>query len=163
MQTDKTERSLPAIRNDLALNPSAPARDGKPRWTLYDPIQHKFYQIDESAFIMLSHWRAGANAQGWLDELSRLDASDIDWQSDYNRLFEMLFRYELIEGQSIEALIENTQKQSKSLFHKVLHGYLFFKYPLLKPEPWIGHLANRLLFLRNPFLYWLTGLLGTLG
>lgn len=163
MQTDNTERSLPAIRNDLALNPSAPARDGKPRWTLYDPIQHKFYQIDESAFIMLSHWRAGANAQEWLDELSRLDASDIDWHSDYDRLFEMLFRYELIEGQSTEALIENTQKQSKSLFHKVLHGYLFFKYPLLKPEPWIGHLANRLLFLRNPFLYWLTGLLGTLG
>ena len=64
----------------------------------------------------------------------------------------MLFRYELIDGQSTEALIENTQKQSKSLFHKVLHGYLFFKYPLLKPEPWIGHLANRPSFAQSFFV-----------
>lgn len=154
---------LPPLRSELALNPSAPARDGKPRWTIYDPIQHKYYQIDENAFLMLSHWRNHAPVDEWLSELESLDLDGVNCEEDFKQLLSMLQRFELITGQSSDQLLETKEKQQKSLFDKVLHGYLFFKYPLIKPEPWIGVLANRLLFLRNPLLYWLVALFGTMG
>lgn len=143
--------SLPALRQTLEILSAAPAADGSPRWSVYDPIAHRYISVSATGFAFLSNWKAQAETQTWLESLAPLGV-DADALAEF---FEQGQAYDWFDSagpESTQAFIEREQKGQKSLSSKVMHGYLFFKIPILKPEPWIGRLADRLLFLRSPVL-----------
>ena len=60
--SDDLDRVLPQLREDLRLLPAAPAMDGSPRWVIFDPVRHRYFQVGLEAFELLSRWSAGSIA-----------------------------------------------------------------------------------------------------
>jgi len=155
---------LPALRNDLELLPASPANDGSPRWSVYDPIAHRYTSVGVGGFAALSQWQAGQTIETFVTHLSErgveLDAEEVE--AMLQNVFQQGWAIADSEG-ATQRLIDNARKSEKSLFNRILHGYLFFKVPLIKPDPWLGRLSEFLLFLRSPILLAIIFALGVLG
>lgn len=143
--------SLPTLRQTLEILSAAPAADGSPRWSVYDPIAHRYISVSAIGFAFLSNWKAGAETAKWLESLAPLKV-DADALVEFLEQGQSYDWFDSVGPESTQSFIEREQKGQKSLASRVMHGYLFFKIPILKPEPWIGRLADRLLFLRSPVL-----------
>ena len=53
---DKDTLKLPRLRSELSLQRGAVTREGNRGWMIYDPVQHRYFQIDETSFELLSLW-----------------------------------------------------------------------------------------------------------
>ena len=155
---------LPELRQDLQLMSAAPSADGSPRWSVYDPWAHQYVGVSRLGFAFISRWEAGAETQTWLDTMAK-DQPELTTEEleEFVKTATRLEWFKASTPQASQAAQERFEAAQKSLFSKVLHGYLFFKIPIVKPEPWIGDLADRLLFLRSPLLKSLILTLGLLG
>ena len=155
---------LPELRQDLRLMSAAPAADGSPRWSVYDPWSHQYVSVSRLGFAFMSNWKAGTDTQAWLSNLAQeqpeLTAEELE---EFVKSATRLEWFKATTPQASQAAQERFESARKSLFSKVLHGYLFFKIPILKPEPWLGEVADRLLFMRSPVLKSLILTLGLLG
>ena len=49
------------IRDELDLFPSAPSKQGEPRWVIHDPIRNKFFEIEWRVFEVLRRWHYGSD------------------------------------------------------------------------------------------------------
>ena len=47
---DAQAMRLPKLREDLQLLKGAPTITGKPTWLVFDPVAHRYFQIDQDAF-----------------------------------------------------------------------------------------------------------------
>ena len=61
------QQPLPALRQDLTLRQGASDNDGAANWLIYDPVRHRYFQIDAAAFELLAIWRPVAMALGWIN------------------------------------------------------------------------------------------------
>jgi putative peptide zinc metalloprotease protein len=145
---DEFDRALPPLREDLRLLPAAPARDGSPRWVIFDPVRHRYFQIGLEAFELLSRWSAGSIA-ALVDrirrELGRLvQLTDID----------LLIRFLAANGLTQEplqhgwrALWDQARAAKRSPFSWLIHNYLFIRIPLVRPQRFL----NRTAWIAAPF------------
>ncbi len=142
------DRALPPLREDLRLLPAAPARDGSPRWVIFDPARHRYFQIGLEAFELLSRWSAGS-IMTLVDRVRRdlgrlVQLTDID----------LLVRFLAANGLTQEplqngwrALWEQARATKRSPFSWLLHNYLFIRIPLVRPQRFL----NRTAWLVAPF------------
>ncbi|NTV02267.1 MAG: HlyD family efflux transporter periplasmic adaptor subunit [Chlorobiaceae bacterium] len=140
-------RGLPALREDLSLNPGPAARDGSPLWILHDPSRNRFFQIDRLGFEILCRWGAGDPgriAAGVRDE-STLDADP----EDVMEMARFLVIHELVQVSGAEGRGLLLSRVLKGRFHTLkflLEHYLYFRIHLFNPE--------RLLARTYPFIRW---------
>jgi len=155
---------LPKIRQDLELLPAAPEHNGAPRWSVYDPIAHQYTSVDAAGFAVLSNWKEGLDQKEFIQQLSerKVELAQNEWEEMIAMMLRNGWIVDTSPGQT-DRLVEGHRKATKSLFNRVLHGYLFFKVPLVKPDLWLGDLAEMLVFLRSPTLQALIIALGLLG
>jgi putative peptide zinc metalloprotease protein len=152
---------LPPLRQELQIRATSRAENGAPRWTIYDPIRHQYHVLSFDGFTIFKHWQTGLTLH---DFIAYLEGQQVDVDiTEVEELLEFLAHHELVDislpnpenkhsSQANETLLERELKAKKSSFNKLLHGYLFFKIPLLKPEPWIGILADKLQWLRSSWV-----------
>ncbi len=127
--------TLPPLREDLHIQPGTPTPDGVPTWTIMDPARHQFFQLEWTAFQLLSQWQAGST-QRLVDLVTRTTSANVT-TGDVAELIQFLYRNHLLRdappgsqgfyGQAMQA-------QSHCLL-KILHNYLFFRIPLSNPDP----------------------------
>ena len=55
----KQEPRLPALRQDLEIMASGTNFSGAPSYVLYDPLQHRYFQINHETRALLSVWSDG--------------------------------------------------------------------------------------------------------
>jgi putative peptide zinc metalloprotease protein len=130
---------LPAIREDLRIEPASPGRDGVPAWTVHDPVVNRFFRIGWLEFALLSRWRAGDDPQALLAQVRaettlQVDASQLEALETFLRAHQLL-RAEGAEGTA--RLVRAAQAGRESPLSWLLHHYLFFRVPLLRPERWL--------------------------
>jgi putative peptide zinc metalloprotease protein len=149
--------ALAPLREELDLLPGPPLADGQPTHTLHDPVRNRFHQIDWTSFEILSRWHLGdpariaaaVNAQTTL----HLDADDVARVWTFCNENQLLTVPPGQAGRYAQRLIE----VRGPLWKKALHGYLFFRVPLFKPDRWLTRWAPRLGWLyARPF--WLATL-----
>ena len=134
--------TLPPLRQDLALHAAPPASDGSPCWHLHDPAANKFYQIGWLAFEILSRWELGepeAIVQS-IEQETTLDVSIDTVRSVAN----FLERHHLFSARSEDDLarLEKAYRNSRMHWAKwLLHNYLFFRVPLVRPDRWLTRWA----------------------
>ncbi|MBW7900126.1 MAG: HlyD family efflux transporter periplasmic adaptor subunit [Rhodocyclaceae bacterium] len=154
---------LPPLREELALLPGPPLPDGQPSWTLHDPVRHLFFQIDWPSFEILRRWPLGdaeAIAAGVADETTLdIHAEDIAALLEFLRKNQLLLVAPGQSGQLAAALAERRGSRARRL----LHNYLFFRIPLVRPDRWLGRWAGRLDFLYGRAFLRLTVAAGVLG
>ena len=55
MLVDEKKVLLPKIREDLKLLEASPCEDGTKQWTLFDPIQNKYFILGVDSFKLLKY------------------------------------------------------------------------------------------------------------
>jgi len=154
---------LPPLREELALHPGPRSAQGQPSWRLHDPVRNQFFHLDWPSFELLSRWHLGSAqavaAAVEAETTLALGADDVARLLDFLRLNELLAPR---PGQARE-LAGQRQRRQGGLWTWLLHHYLFFRVPLLRPDRLLDRLAPRLGWLYGrPFLL-LTVAAGLLG
>lgn len=152
---------LPALREELALLPGPVLADGQPSHTLHDPVRNQFFQIDWPTFEVLSRWHLGnaAAVAAALGSETTLQMS----ADEVMEIVEFLSDNQLLQPLpgSAAGFAANLRKRRGTLWQWLLHNYLFFRIPLLKPDRWLGSWAPRLdFFYSRTFLFLTLGAFG---
>lgn len=139
---------LPALRGELSLHPGPAAADGSPTWTIRDPVRHRFFRISWLAFEILSRWNAGTPATVAAAVSAETTIPAIE--SDVMGVAEFL----LVNQLTVPANIQDVQRLAtraiagrQSWWQWLLHHYLFFRIPLVRPNRWLDRLL--------PLVWWL--------
>lgn len=155
--------TLPPLREELALYPGSRGSAGQPSWTLHDPVRNQFFQLDWVSFELLSRWHLGSSqavaASVGSETTLSVNADDVQQLLDFLQTNQLLAPR---PGQARE-LAERKRQGRGSVWTWLLHHYLFFRVPLLRPDALLDQLAPRLGWLYGrPFLL-MTVLAGLLG
>jgi putative peptide zinc metalloprotease protein len=137
---------LPPLRPDLELLDAPQAADGSPSWTIHDPVRNSFYRIGYAAFHLLAHWEAGDPRE----VLRRVNAATpvrVDARQ-LQQLLRFLAANQLIRTEGAAGLqdhLARLARAKRSPWTWLLHRYLFFRIPLVRPD---GFLAATLPLVR---------------
>ena len=133
---------LPPLRQDIALYPAPPQRDGSPVWSLHDPAANRFYLLTWGAFEMLSRWhlrKPELVAEAVCQETTlQITAEDV------LSLLPFLDSGYLLEPQGGAGTARLLAARERSKVHwlkSLLHNYLFFRVPLVRPQRFLEALA----------------------
>lgn len=130
---------LPVLREELALYGGPHLADGQPSWTLHDPVRNQFFRIDWLTFEIISRWSMDepqliADAVN-ADTTLRPDATDVEAVARF------LVDNQLVTPAGIESsrqFSERLRKMRGNWQSWLLHHYLFFRIPLIRPDGWLG-------------------------
>lgn len=150
-----------SLRQDLRLS-EGPKVDLAPTWMLYDPVRHRYFQIDRTSFALIAAWnralscaelfeRVNADGQVWVDE------------DEVVTFFDFAERNELVEEavQGWRAYQRRDLAGRSSALMWAVHNYLFIKIPLFRPRD----IFERTAALAAPFFtrtFWVTTMLAAL-
>lgn len=152
---------LPPLREELALSPGPVLADGQPSHTLHDPVRNQFFQIDWPTFEVLSRWFLGDPA-AIAAAVSRETALQLQ-DEDIDEVLVFLRDNQLLRprpGAAAEYAARLRERRG-GFVQWLLHNYLFFRVPLVKPDAWLGRWASRLdFFYSRQFLYLTLAALG---
>ena len=149
--------TLPLLREELKILPGPQDSDGSPGWTIHDPVNHKFLRLRHSGYELLKHWRCGDPGE-LLQRVRNENGIELN-KEDLEQFIVFLAQNHLIRRDQPDAPLqmaeEEKQRVQKSLLGKVIHGYLFFRIPLVRPDRFLDATASRIL----PLMQWKIGLL----
>ena len=147
--------ALPALRDELALSAGPPDAGGAPTWTLHDPLSNRFFRLSWPAFEILSRWHRGDPVQ--VAEATSAETVLEVGVEDVAEVVEFLARGQLLKSDSPAAvgkLLSIHDAGKTSWLTWLLHHYLFFRIPLVRPDAmltrafplvsWFGSRAFRL-------------------
>lgn len=125
---------LPALREDLGLFQGPRTVLGEPTWTLHDPVRNRYFQLGLTEFELVAQWRPGITAAELAETVSRNGLAVSEGQVEQFAGF--LRTAELIEGGagSGKRFAQSAERRTRSLWERVLHNYLFFRIPLVRPD-----------------------------
>ena len=146
----------PALREELDLLAGPVLPDGQPSWTLHDPVRNLFFQLDWASFEVFKRWRLGT-ADAIVQEVCAQTTLTLH-EEDVDALLQFAQRNDLLEPppNSADALAERWQTRRSSWMQWLLHNYLFFRVPLIKPDRWLTRWAPALEFLFSRTFGWIS-------
>lgn len=159
-----THRSWPRLREDLTLHVGPPDRDGAPTWTVHDPARNQYFAIDWIAFEVISRLALGS-PQAVCDRVNAETTLHLE-PDDIAIVLQFLDQNELVQRTDREGVAQLANKQAAtatSWLQKVLHGYLFFRIPIFRPDAWLGRLLPHMAFFFTGYFLKLTALVGVVG
>tara|TARA_B100000963_G_scaffold56766_1_gene44817 strand:+ start:438 stop:2540 length:2103 start_codon:yes stop_codon:yes gene_type:complete len=130
---------IPYLRQDLEILRGNSREDGSPAWLLYDAVRNKYFTLGLTAFKLIKNWKGGEDIQNFE---KKINLEGIETNSDEIISFiGFLQQNNLIlqpSGQNVNYLLKQKNSMKKSWILNLVHGYLFFKIPLFKPDEWLG-------------------------
>ncbi len=144
---------LPALREDLRLHPAMPDRDGAPAWTVEDPVTGRFYRIGWMEFELLARWGLGDPAA----VLAAVAAQTTlrPQPEELAALAAFLGAHQLTRVADSRALIARATQARRSRLTWLLHHYLFFRIPLVRPQAFLARTLPRVAWLLSPAFGWI--------
>lgn len=142
MQAPMEESPLPELRADLRLSRSAPDTDGAPMWTLFDPMRGLYFHLHLSGLRIIRLWRQ-CSTLGELVLRAKAEGAALD-DGEVEGLVRFAEANHLVVVQGHEGrqrLARATERERVSTGSWILHHYLFFRIPLVRPD---RHLAGLL-------------------
>lgn len=127
--------ALPKLRQELALFPGPPLQDGQPTWTVQDPTRNQFIRLDWVSFEILSRWSLD-DAQAIVDSVNSNTTLQIDLQ-DIETVQQFLASNQLLQLSGPEMASKYAEQKAQrwaNPMKKLLHSYLFFRVPLVRPD-----------------------------
>lgn len=127
---------LPELRQDLSL--VAPDADSRcvDHWLIYDPVRHRYCEVDRTTFEVLSLWREGITPAQLIDGVERETGTRID-PEDVAALVQFAAREFLLAEPhkgGWRQISDNAKRSRKGAGAWLVHNYLFFKIPLFSPQ-----------------------------
>ena len=135
----KPELQLPGLRQELQLFPGAPTVGGAPTWLIHDPVRHRYFQISDGAIDLLRCWLPtglGAFRAHVMHEIGREPSED-----EVRQLVQFIYANNLSEtpadGNPLSYAAQMKGMRKAPLLRAV-HGYLFFRIPLVRPAGFLA-------------------------
>ncbi len=123
---------FPTLNPLLKLYPSAASGDGAPQWTLYHPTSNQYFKIGWAEFELLSRFHKVDNRDQLIDMVNAETSLSVD-EDDLVSLLMFLSENGLLAG--TQQMMAETK--SKSIWQKMMHGYLYFTIPLIRPDAFL--------------------------
>jgi len=155
---------VPFLREDLQLLPGSTAEDGSPSWLLYDVLRNKYFSLGKTAFQLLSHWIGGKDLENFMIAMKK-KGLQIE-QHEAEELINFLSNNSLIihsNRHDIGLLMKEKESQNKNWFINLIHNYLFFRIPLVKPDQWLKKTLPIARFFSSKSIRYVIYFLGILG
>jgi putative peptide zinc metalloprotease protein len=130
---------LPRLREDLRLHEGPAQPDGAPSWRILDPVRNRFFEIGWLEFELLRRW---GDAQGAADLLARVGRETTLRPSavELQEVVEFLKHNQLVlpGGESdLRGLRARWLSGLRPWHEMLLHHYLFFRIPLVRPDSFL--------------------------
>lgn len=143
---------LPLLREELDLLPGPVMPDGAPSWTLHDPARNQFFRIDWPTFEVLQRWHLD-DPSAMAESISQDTTLQLDEDSVLG-VVQFLVQHQLVRPLGAKAakdMAKRLQDRQGTLLNWLLHHYLFFRIPLVKPDAWLNRWQGvaSLLFTRH--------------
>lgn len=138
---------LPELRGDLQVV-SAQASTAAGGAVIFDPVRQRYFRIDETTAQLLSHWpssRTRDELVATARERSGLPLATADVAS----LEHFLIANELVTAAGTgdwKRLAERAERSRQRWLPWLIHNYLFFKHPLVRPQRMLERLLPYLAF-----------------
>ena len=165
MQPEVKPRTLPELRQELRLEAGAPGPSGQRTWLIVDPIQHRYIQVDDASYELLSYWQPGATYEALCQAMASAFGRNVRAE-DLTAFVKFLEDNHLTAEPSSDgwrSYAAAAKRAEHSWFMWLIHNYLFIKIPLFKPEAAL----RRNLPLVRPFytraFFILVGVIGLAG
>ncbi len=130
--------ALPRLREELDLMVGPNLADGQPSWTLHDPVRNLFFRIDWPTLEMLTRWHLD-DPQAIADDVNvhtTLSLTAVDVQA----VAQFVVQHQLVQATQPDVprkMAEQLARMQGSPLKWLLHHYLFFRVPLVKPDVWL--------------------------
>lgn len=132
---------LPALRDELQLFEAARNHDGTPAWIIQDPVNNRFFRIGWLEFEMLVHWSGNdvATLIRAINESTPLNVTPADVRQMLSFLSDnQLLR--LDRPADVANAAQQKARQRRSPLEWLVHNYLFFRVPLVRPQAALARL-----------------------
>jgi putative peptide zinc metalloprotease protein len=148
---------LPPLRQELSLHEGPAAGNGAPTWVLQDPVRHRYFRIEWLPFEILSRWHCGD-----ADVIAAAVARETTLAStpdDVAAVLRFMLENELLELRGAAGTAwyaERASRRRSGLWTWLLHHYLFFRIPLLRPDAWLARRQSWVAPFYSSRFIWLT-------
>lgn len=151
--------SLPPLREELGLHAGPTLATGEPSYTLEDPVRNQFFRIDWLTFEILKRWSLGHAG----DMLLSIEAGTAlrPGHEDIEAVLRFLKDNQLVQPDPLTSAAEMAARRRAAQgawYTRLLHNYLFFRIPLLKPDRWLDRIAPRFEWMFSAMFFRLTAL-----
>lgn len=155
---------VPALRDDLEILRTNSREDGSPAWMIYDALRNKYFTLGLTAFKLIKHWVAGQDIVNFEKKVKQegLDVS----KDEIVQFIGFLQSNNLIiqpGDKGVMNLMQQKNATKQSWWMYVIHHYLFFKFPLFKPDVWLDRTLKYVKFFASKKFRYITYVLGLIG
>ena len=155
---------LPPLREELVVREGPRLHDGQPSWTLQDPARNRFFRLDWLTFEIVQRWSLEDPAA--IAESVQEQTSLQPTVEDVNAVLTFAGSNQLLKfaGADNSGLLARGGERARlSGWQWLVHNYLFFRVPLIKPPRLLEALHRRLGFLFRRSFWWLTAVAAAVG
>ena len=156
---------LPGLRQDLQLLPGEVQADGVPSWRIHDPVRNRFFDIGWIEFELLQRWREGATGAELIAEVCASTPLH-PTPDELTSLAIFLDQHQLLAPSSAsrrDSLKRRCAARKLPLWKQLLHHYLFFRIPLLRPDAWLERITPATTWIFGRFFLAVTLSAGLIG
>ena len=157
----QSHSALPELRPELQFKPGIRELDGSKSWLIFDPLRHEYFQINTKNLKILGLW-GRATAGEIVERLYEYSVTLDDIESLLRFLWKNSLTVQPPNENNDFYLVQSAAKRGSPL-KRLLHGYLFVRIPLLRPNNFLVKTEpfTRLFFTRG--WWFLIGLVAILG
>ncbi|MDV7340342.1 HlyD family efflux transporter periplasmic adaptor subunit [Terasakiella sp. A23] len=155
---------LPALREDLQLQPGPSDLNGAPTWSIYDPVRNRYIRLSAFGFEILRQWHLGSQ-DAIMDQVEKC-AGRRPKEDEIKGLVDVLQQNQLFHktgADGVEELAKIASMMKVDWYKKIVHQYLFFKIPLIHPDRFLQRTKHRLQYFYQPSFYMMIGVIGLAG
>lgn len=130
--------TLPPLREELGLHRGPVLATGEPSHTLEDPVRNQFYRIDWATFEILCRWSLG-DPDAILLSLNAGTSLALE-RADVEAVLAFLQDNQLLRPDPLasnKAMAARHRALAGKWHTRLLHHYLFFRIPLVRPDRWL--------------------------
>ena len=159
------EPPLGAIREELQLLKGAPTISGKPTWVIFDPVQHRYFEIDFEVFETLTLWNRFDNAVDLINA-AMAEQGRVLSRSSIMAISQFIHTNNLSvepEGGEWRRFNDRLEAKRVSPFSWLLHNYLFIRFPLVRPSAFLKAAFPYVSFLFTQTMAWIMVVIAVSG
>ena len=155
--------NLPELRQDLQIMEGTRHHNGSRSWVIFDPIRHQYFQVGEAAVHILGKWELKTVTA--IISALRVEGIEVE-ETDFGSLVEFLTNnYLTVEpiDSDYRKYSGHAKKLEKKWWEYLVHHYLFFRIPLVRPHKFLARTYPAISFIYTKAWFAFVVVLGVVG
>jgi len=130
---------LPHLRQDLQFLGQSSGDGDEKTWLLFDPVQNAYHKLDRLSFHLVVEWSVAGDVASLVNVMKNKYGTLVN-DEEIAQLSTFLSQHglcEVDENSGWEEILKRKKQRQNSFLWKIVHNYLFFKFPLFYPNSFL--------------------------